>query len=68
MEGAQRLAVLGKSSPIFDNPVEQVIPISIRAVAEEEGEPADLPLAEAFHVRGLGILENIKDLVGGLDV
>jgi hypothetical protein len=68
MEGAGRLQVLGKSSPIFDNPVEEVIPVSIRAVAEEEGGRASLPLAEAFHVRGLGILENIKDLVGGLSV
>ena len=68
MEGAARLAVLGKSSPIFDNPVEEVIPLSIRAVAEEEGKRANLPLAEAFNVRGLGILENIKDLVGGLSV
>ena len=68
MEGAARLAVLGKSSPIFDNPVEEVIPLSIRAVAEEEGKSANLPLAEAFNVRGLGILENIKDLVGGLSV
>ena len=58
--------VLGKSSPIFDSAVEDVI--SIRAVAEEEGKQANLPLAEAFNVRGLGILENIKDLVGGLSV
>jgi LmbE family N-acetylglucosaminyl deacetylase len=68
MEGAARLAVLGKSSPIFDSAVEEVIPVSMRAVAEEEGKQANLPLAEAFNVRGLGILENIKDLVGGLSV
>jgi LmbE family N-acetylglucosaminyl deacetylase len=68
MEGAGRLKVLGKTSPIFDSPIDEVIPISIRAVAEEEGKAANLPLAESFNVRGLGILENIKDLVGGLDV
>jgi len=68
MEGAGRLKVLGKSSPIFDSPVEEVIPVSIRAIAEEDGKPANLPMAESFHVRGLGILENIKDLVGGLSV
>jgi hypothetical protein len=68
MEGAGRLEVLGKSSPIFDSPVEEIIPVSIRAVAEEEGKQANLPLAESFNVRGLGILENIKDLVGGLSV
>jgi LmbE family N-acetylglucosaminyl deacetylase len=68
MEGAGRLAVLGKSSPIFDSAVEDVIPVSLRAVAEEEGKQAGLPMAEAFNVRGLGILENIKDLVGGLSV
>ncbi len=68
MEGAGRLAVLGKTSPIFDSAVEDVIPVSIRAVAEEEGKQANLPMAEAFNVRGLGILENIKDLVGGLSV
>jgi hypothetical protein len=27
-----------------------------------------VPMAELFHVRGLGILENIKDLIGGLTV
>jgi LmbE family N-acetylglucosaminyl deacetylase len=68
MEGYERLKVLGKSSPIFDNPLEEVIPASLHAVAQEEGQKANLPLAESFHVRGLGILENIKDLVGGLDV
>lgn len=68
MEGAGRLRVLGKSSPIFDSPIDDVIPISVRQVAEEEGKKGNLPMAEAFHVRGLGILENIKDLVGGLDV
>lgn len=68
MEGAERLKVLGKSSPIFDKPIDEVIPFSIRAVAEEEGKKANLPLAESFHVRGLGILENIKELVGGLAV
>jgi LmbE family N-acetylglucosaminyl deacetylase len=55
-------------SPVFDNPVNQVIPASIRAIAEEEGKKGDLPMAESFHVRGLGILENIKDLIGGLSV
>jgi hypothetical protein len=60
--------VLGKSSPIFDTPVEEVIPVSLRAVAEDQGKQANLPMAEAFNVRGLGILENIKDLVGGLSV
>jgi LmbE family N-acetylglucosaminyl deacetylase len=68
MEGAARLQVLGKSSPIFDNPLDKIIPASIRQIAEEEGEKANLPMAEAFHVRGLGILDNIKDLIGGLDV
>jgi hypothetical protein len=68
MEGFERLKVLGKSSPIFDNPLEEVIPVSIHAVAEEEGKKWNVPLAESFLVRGLGILENIKDLVGGLSV
>jgi LmbE family N-acetylglucosaminyl deacetylase len=68
MEGAARLRVLGQVSPVFDNPVNQVIPASIRAIAEEEGKKGDLPMAESFHVRGLGILENIKDLIGGLSV
>jgi LmbE family N-acetylglucosaminyl deacetylase len=68
MEGAARLKVLGKSSPIFDNPLDEVIPASIRQVAEDEGEKGNLPMAESFHVRGLGILENIKDLIGGLSV
>jgi LmbE family N-acetylglucosaminyl deacetylase len=68
MEGQARLEVLGKSSPIFDNPLEDIIPASVRQIAEEDGEKANLPMAEAFHVRGLGILENIKDLIGGLDV
>lgn len=68
MEGFERLKVLGKSSPIFDNPLEEVIPASIRTVAEEEGQKWNVPLAESFHVRGLGILENIKDLIGGLSV
>jgi LmbE family N-acetylglucosaminyl deacetylase len=68
MEGAARLKVLGKSSPIFDNPLDEVIPASIHAVAEKEGQKANVHLAESFHVRGLGILENIKELIGGLDV
>lgn len=68
MEGRERLAVLGMSSPIFDNSIEDVIPASIRAVAEEDGQKGNLPMAEPFLVRGLGILENIKDLVGGLSV
>jgi len=68
MEGAGRLKVLGKSSPIFEQAIDDVIPASIRAVAEQEGEQENIPLAESFHVRGLGILENIKDLVGGLSV
>ena len=68
MEGAQRLEVLGKSSPIFDRLIVEVIPASIRAVAEQEGRKAGLPLAESFQVRGLGILENVKELVGGLSV
>ncbi len=68
MEGVARLKVLGKSSPIFDNPVEQVIPASVRGIAEEEGKSGKVPMAESFLVRGLGILENIKDLVGGLSV
>ena len=68
MDGKGRLKVLGKSSPIFDNPLDQVIPASIREIAEQEGRKANLPMAEAFHVRGLGILENIRDLIGGLDV
>ncbi|MBI5117265.1 PIG-L family deacetylase [Candidatus Poribacteria bacterium] len=68
MEGAARLKVLGKSSPIFDNPLDQAIPASVTQIAEEEGQKAGLPMAEAFHVRGLGILENIKDLIGGLSV
>jgi LmbE family N-acetylglucosaminyl deacetylase len=68
MEGKGRLEVLGKSSPIFDNPLDDIIPASVRQLAEEEGAKANLPMAEAFHVRGLGILENIKDLIGGLDV
>ncbi len=68
MEGAARLKVLGKSSPIFDSPLDEIIPASIRAIAEEEGEKGNVPLAESFHVRGLGILENIKDLIGGLSV
>jgi LmbE family N-acetylglucosaminyl deacetylase len=68
MEGQGRLEALGKSSPIFDNPLDDVIPVSIREIAEQEGKKANLPMAEAFHVRGLGILENIRDLIGGLDV
>jgi len=68
MEGQQRLEALGKASPIFDNPIADAIPLSIRQIAEEEGEKAGMPMAEAFQVRGLGILENIKDLIGGLSV
>ena len=68
MEGAGRLKALGRSSPIFDNPIDQVIPASIHSIAEEEGEKAGMPMAEPFHVRGLGILENIKDMIGGLPV
>jgi len=68
MEGAGRLKALGKSSPLFDSPLDEVIPASIRAIAEEDGEKAGMPMAEPFHVRGLGILENIKDLIGGLPV
>ena len=37
-------------------------------MAEEEGKKGNLPVAESFHVRGLGILENIKELIGGLTV
>ena len=68
MEGAARLEVLGKSSPIFDNPLDEVIPALLHSVAEEEGQKGNVPLAESFRVRGLGILENIKELIGGLDV
>jgi LmbE family N-acetylglucosaminyl deacetylase len=68
MEGAARLKALGKSSPIFDSPIADVMPASIAAIAEEDGEKAGMPMAEAFHVRGLGILENIKDMIGGLPV
>lgn len=68
MEGKARLEALGKSSPIFDGAIADVIPASMRAIAEEDGEKAGMPMAEAFHVRGLGILENIKDLIGGLPV
>ncbi len=68
MEGAARLKVLGKSSPLFDSPLDDVIPASIRAIAEEDGKKAGMPMAEPFHVRGLGILENIKDMIGGLPV
>jgi len=68
MEGHARLEVLGRSSPVFDRPLDEVIPASIRDIAEREGEKANLPMAEAFQVRGMGILENIKELIGGLDV
>jgi LmbE family N-acetylglucosaminyl deacetylase len=68
MEGKARLEALGRSSPIFDRPLDELFSASIRQIAEREGAKAKLPMAEAFHVRGLGILENAKELIGGLGV
>lgn len=67
-EGKARLAVLGKASPIFDTPMAEAIPAAIHGVAEEEGRPHGLACAETFRIRGLGILENIKELIGGLSI
>ena len=67
-EGRERLAVLGKSNALFDTSMEDMVAGALRGLAEETGRAFDLPLAEAFHIRGLGILENAKELVGGLSV
>lgn len=63
-EGKTRLGVLGKTNPILDQPAELVMPESIRQIAQQAGQEAGLPLAEAFCVRGLGILDHIEDLAG----
>jgi len=67
-EGVERLKVLGKSHPLFEGDFAQIVGGGVQGMAAEAGGKAGLEAAEAFHVRGLGILENIKELIGGLDV
>jgi len=67
-EGRRRLEVLGLSGSAFEGDVEAMVASALRGVAREAGKSAGLEAAEAFHVRGLGILENIKELIGGLSV
>jgi LmbE family N-acetylglucosaminyl deacetylase len=67
-EGKQRLAALGLSLPIFESDFSQAVELTLRAMAEETGKQAGMELAEAFKVRGLGILENAKEMIGGLTV
>jgi LmbE family N-acetylglucosaminyl deacetylase len=67
-EGRKRLDVLGLSGAAFEGDVGAMVELALRGVAREAGKSAGLEAAEAFHVRGLGILENIKELVGGLSV
>jgi hypothetical protein len=63
-EGRIRLEALGKTNPILHQAPGEAIPAIIRAMAEETGKEASLPMAEAFHVRGLGVLNHIEDLAG----
>lgn len=67
-EGRQRLAALGMSLPIFEGDFTQAVELTLRAMAVETGKQSGMELAEAFKVRGLGILENAKEMVGGLEV
>ncbi len=63
-EGRLRLEALGKTNPVLHQGPEEVIPSTIRTMAETAGSEAGLPLAEAFFVQGLGILNHIEDLAG----
>ncbi len=67
-EGRQRLEVLGLSHPIFEGDFSAAVDLTLRQLAQETGRQADMPMAEAFCVRGLGILENAKELFGGLSI
>jgi LmbE family N-acetylglucosaminyl deacetylase len=67
-EGRERLKVLGQTHPLFEADFFQIVEHALRGVASETGKKANLEAAEAFNVRGLGILENIKELIGGLSV
>lgn len=67
-EGKSRLAALGLSHPIFDGDFSAAVDMTLQGLAQETGRQGGVPLAEAFHVRGLGILENAKELVGGLGI
>ena len=67
-EGRQRLAVLGLQHPIFEGPFNQIVAQTLRHLAAETGKPVGLQAAEAFRVRGLGILENAREVVGELGI
>lgn len=67
-EGRRRLAVLGLSHAVFDGDFEQAVRVSMYGMAQATGKKAGMEAAEAFNVRGLGILENIKEVIGGLGV
>lgn len=56
------------SAAAFEGDVGAMVASALRGVARHAGKNAGLEAAEAFQVRGLGILENIKELVGGLSV
>jgi LmbE family N-acetylglucosaminyl deacetylase len=63
-EGRLRLEKLGIRHPIFEGEFAEIVAKTLRQMAAETGKHANLPAAEAFHVRGLGILENAREVVG----
>lgn len=67
-EGKERLKAIGQTHALFDADFSEIVGYSLKGLAAETGKKANLEAAEAFHVRGLGILENIKELIGGLSV
>jgi LmbE family N-acetylglucosaminyl deacetylase len=67
-EGRQRLARLGMQHAIFEGPFDQIVAQTLQQLAAETGKGAGLPAAEAFQVRGLGILENARQVIGELGI
>lgn len=67
-EGKLRLAALGLHHPIFEMDFAQTVAVTMRQLAEETGKRVGLPYAEGFLVRGLGILENARAVVGELGI
>jgi LmbE family N-acetylglucosaminyl deacetylase len=67
-EGRLRLEVLGQRHPIFEGDFAEIVAVTLRQLAAETGKQAGMPAAEAFQVRGLGILENAKPVVGELGI
>lgn len=67
-EGRERLTALGMSRAVFEGDFAAAVRLTLEQMAIETGKAAGLPFAEGFQVRGLGILENAKAVLGPLGI